>query len=359
VRAALVVALLTPLAAGCGDAVFVLGELPGVMRLALGTAPGSSPEEARPALAFPLVQPRAAAVGDGQMIYVAEARGRIVALTPGGRVEVLLAPPVCHGQPCPERVEGIAWDPAGALVFADSRTHRIYRLPLATGVLEVIAGTGQNATAPDGAPAATSPLAAPAGIVVDANGTIYLAESGAHRVRSIRPDGTLGTVAGTGVPGYDGDGGSALQAQFLGPTCLALHESTLMVCDNGNVRIRAVDLASDHVRTVAGSGILGFEGDGGDARQARLRLPTALAITRDGRSLFIADPQNRRVRFVHLGSHRIATYAGNGDVDFRGNGRAPGDTPLEDPTGVAMTGLNLLYIVDRGQQLVWRVSLGL
>jgi sugar lactone lactonase YvrE len=353
-------ALLGGLAAGCGEAVFVLGELPCVMRLALGTPPDGPPAGGRPAHAFALVQPRVPVVGDGEMIYVAETRGRILALTPGGQVEVLLAPPVCHGLPCPERVEALAWDSAaGALLFTDSRNHRVYRLPLGTRALEIIAGTGQNAAAPDGALAAASPLAAPAGIVVGENGTIYVAESGAHRVRSILPDGTLGTVAGTGLPGFDGDGDSALRARFLGPYCLARHGSTLMVCDNGNLRIRAVDLSTGTVRTVAGSGISGFEGDGGDARQARFRFPSALAITRDGRTLFIADPQNRRVRSVHLGSHRISTYAGNGQVEYRGNGRVPGDTPLDDPTGVAVTGLNLLYIVDRGQQLVWRVSLGL
>lgn len=140
-------------------------------------------------------------------------------------------------------------------------------------------------------------IARPAGLALDAEGNLYIADSGNNRVREVRIDGTIRTVAGTGTEGFSGDGGVAVQAQLHGPTGLAIDaEGTLFIADTGNNRVRRVS-RDGMISTVAGSGAKGFSGDGGTAVNAQLSGPTGVAIGPDG-ALYIADSGNDRIRKI-------------------------------------------------------------
>jgi hypothetical protein len=140
-------------------------------------------------------------------------------------------------------------------------------------------------------------VAHPAGLALDAQGNLYIADSGNNRIRKVGVDGIIRTVAGTDKAGFSGDGGSAVQAQLNGPTGVAVDATgALLIADTGNNRVRRVS-PEGIITTVAGSGAKGFSGDGGTAVNAQLSGPTGVAIGPDG-SLYIADSGNDRIRKV-------------------------------------------------------------
>jgi trimeric autotransporter adhesin len=137
----------------------------------------------------------------------------------------------------------------------------------------------------------------PAGLALDAQGNLYIADSGNNRILKVGVDGTIRTVAGAGPAGFSGDGRQAVKAQLNGPTGIAVDAAgTLFIADTGNNRVRRVS-SSGIISTVAGSGTKGFSGDGGTAVYAMLSGPTGVAIGPDG-ALYIADSGNDRIRKI-------------------------------------------------------------
>ena len=142
-----------------------------------------------------------------------------------------------------------------------------------------------------------SAVSRPAGLALDAQGNLFIADSGNNRIREVRVDGTIRTVAGTGTTGFSGDAGPAVKAQLNGPSGVAVDASgALFIADTGNNRVRRVS-PDGTITTVAGSGAKGFSGDGGKAVDANLSRPTGVAIGPDG-ALYIADQGNDRIRKV-------------------------------------------------------------
>jgi DNA-binding CsgD family transcriptional regulator/sugar lactone lactonase YvrE len=191
---------------------------------------------------------------------------------------------------------GLAADPSGNLYIADTANNRIRRVD-ASGEIATVAGNGPGAFSGDGGPAGAASLSGPEGLVLGPDGTLYIADTSNNRVRKLGPDGTLSTVAGSGVPGYSGDGGSATKAKLNLPCALALDASgNLYIADRENNRIRKVDRAGI-ITTVAGSGMIADPGDGGPATSASLAGPLAVAVDSRGR-LYVADTDHDRVRVV-------------------------------------------------------------
>jgi DNA-binding beta-propeller fold protein YncE len=191
-------------------------------------------------------------------------------------------------------------------------------------------------------------------VVVLPDGRVLIAERNANRIRVIGPDGRLQTFAGTGTAGRSGDNGPAIAAQLFAPTGLALGATTLYITDAGNNLVRAIDLNTGTIRTVAGSGVAGFAGDNGPALDAMLNQPWAADISPDGQNLFITEIANNRVRVVNLTAGTISTFAGTGATTYNGNGRSAGETALQAPFGVAVGPAGFLFIADTGHHLVWR-----
>jgi hypothetical protein len=182
--------------------------------------------------------------------------------------------------------------PDGRVAFAERNAHKI-RVISSSGLLGTLAGTGTPGSAADGATAATSSLYWPTGLAISGN-TLYVSEAGTaqtgtHTVRAIDlATGTITRVAGAGPAGFSGDNGPALQATFDYPASIAVSGSNLFVSDQNNDRIRVVNLQTKNVITFAGTGSRIYNGNGLPAGQASIFRPAGLAASPFG-FLYIAD----------------------------------------------------------------------
>jgi sugar lactone lactonase YvrE len=215
----------------------------------------------------------------------------------------------------------VAPDSAGNLYIADSGNNRIRKVD-PQGVITTVAGNGTAGFAGDGGPATAAQLniqlapdaSSSEAIALDAAGNLYIADGGNARVRKVDSKGIITTIAGTGEPGYSGDGGPATAAQLSRPAGLAfdaagalyIADSPSLTFSNGN-RIRKIDKAGT-ISTVAGSGEGGFSGDGGPATSAHLLQPLSIAFDTQG-NLYIVDTGNNRIRKVDQNGI-ITTVAG-------------------------------------------------
>jgi streptogramin lyase len=207
----------------------------------------------------------------------------------------------------------------------------------------------------DGGPADQSLLNFPTAIVVDRTGHLYIADTLNHRVRRVDAvTGVITTVAGLGKPRYIGDGGLAVEAGLNEPAALAVSDDgTLYIADQSNNRVRAVDLATGVIHTVAGTGIAAYNGDGLTATETDLAGPSGLALASDG-TLYIADCFNGRIRAVDPVTGLVRTAVGNGE-EYRYQGLdEPPSASLSRPSGIALGDEGNLYVTDSDNHLVRR-----
>ena len=347
------------LSAGCGEPVSVLGDIPGLMRIVVGVPDESGTDVGASAVETLLRSPSGLDMDLEGVLYVADRDNRrIVAATSSGAVRLVMDDRLCRGD-CLREITDLAVDGSGGLIVADERGHSIWHFDIATGARTLLAGTGESGTTPDGEPAASSAINSPRGVAVGDGGEVYFAEGRSHLIRTILADGTLSTVAGTGESGFSGDGGAATAAQLDFPGGIDVMAGVLYIADTGNQRVRSVDLTRGTIATVAGNGITGFGGDGGDPLIASFRQVRDVAVTDDGLSLYVADSGNHRIRLVSLASPQINTFAGNGETEFAGNLIDAGAAQLEQPLGVATSPFGLVLISDTGHHIVWRTPTGL
>ena len=224
---------------------------------------------------------------------------------------------------------------AGKAGFSRGRGTRVLRSPPAIAVvlaasacapalaqtgwiIETVAGT---ADVGDGAAATAAQLRSPFGVAVDGSGNVYIADRDNDRIRKVDTStGNISTVAGTGTPGFSGDGAAAASAQLNGPYGAAVDGSgNLYIADTFNNRIRKVDASTGNISTVAGTGAADYSGDGAAAAEAQLNSPRGVAVDGSG-NLYIADWLNRRIRKVTASTGNISTVAGTGIQGYSGGG---------------------------------------
>jgi YD repeat-containing protein len=293
----------------------------------------------------------------------------------------------------------------GSFYIADTQNDRVRRVGL-DGVITTIAGNGgvspdvgeiREQTQPlarqterqwraieapgDGGPATQAAITYPTGIAIGRDGSIYIAETGAHRIRKVSPGGTLSTVAGDGTAGFSGDDGPASAAQLNSPRGLAIgRDGSLYIADTGNGRVRRIS-PDGRIHTIAGNGDTGggyadileplpagsrfavrgtraasspADGDGGPARQAALSHPVAVAIGADG-SVFVSDSIGQRIRRISP-SGIISTFAGGGTSGERGDGGLATNAYLNGPAQIALAPDGSLYIADEFDGVVRKVG---
>lgn len=246
----------------------------------------------------------------------------------------------------------IAVSPSGDVLIADTENHRIRRVN-SSGIIVTVAGSGSPGFSGDSGRAARAQLREPRGIAIGPNGDIYFADTGNHRIRVIQPDGTIDTVAGSHRSGFGGDGGPATDARLEDPSAVAVdRHGNLYIADTGNNRIRKVTPA--YISTIAGTGRLGYGGDGGSASRAPLRRPKGVAVDRAG-NVYIADTGNHRIRRIDRDGI-ISTLAGTGVPGF-GYDRQPAlSAQFNSPQGLALAPDGSLYVADTSNDTVRQVT---
>ena len=242
---------------------------------------------------------------------------------------------------------GVAIDAAGNVYISDTVNNRVRKVS-PNGIIATIAGTGSPGFSGDGGAAANAQINSPQGLAVDAAGNLYIADSGNNCVRMIAPDGTITTFAGNATPGFSGDGGPAASAEMTKPFGLAVDTAgNLYIAAFGNSRIRKV--SAGIITTVAGNGFTGYSGDGGPAISAAINGPKGVAVDSGG-NIYIADTANNRIRRVTPDGN-IATIAGTGVAGFSGDGGQSNNAELVVPASVAVDSAGNLYILDGSARL--------
>jgi streptogramin lyase len=220
-----------------------------------------------------------------------------------------------------------------------------------------IAGTGTPGYSGDGGPGVTAQINNPYGLVVGPDGALYFCEIGNHRVRRLDlKTGIISTFAGSGRKGYAGDGGPALAADMNEPYELRFDRSgNLFIDEMQNHVIRRVDAKTRAITTVAGTGAAGFSGDGGPATAAQFRQPHSIVFDGQGR-LLICDIGNHRVRRIDLATGKIESWLGNGERQPTPDGSPLTGTPINGPRAIAEAGGGILYLALREGNAVYRID---
>ncbi len=376
---------------------------PAPFRFAGTGAAGNSGDGGTAALAR-LNQPREIAFDAAGNLYIADTTpsvGVVRRVSPAGTVHAFAG-----GQPFRptgddgpaiavylDAPSGLALDSAGSLYIADRSGHRVRRV--SSGIITTVAGIGYAGSGGDGGFAIRAQLDGPDGVALDAAGDLWLTEPAANRVRKVDSGGYISTVqagtmnfpagiavdpdgnayvadtfnhvvrritpdgrdvvfAGTGVPGYAGDGGPAASAILQNPAGLCFDgRQNLYIADSGNHAIRKVT-PEGVITTVAGRGEASFGGDGGQAVEAWLNTPGAVAADAEG-NLYIADTGNERIRKVDAHGV-IETIAGTGVSGYAGEDAPALAAEFDEPAGVAVDAAGTVYVADRGNGLIRKLT---
>ena len=243
---------------------------------------------------------------------------------------------------------GLTVDSGGSLYIADANIQRVRKIT-PDGRINTVAGNGSSGTPADGAVATASPLSSPSGVAVDTSGSLYI--GGGASVYKVDPSGIITTIAGNGQFGYGGDGQSARSAMLYAVTGIAVDSAgTVWVADSGNHRIRKI--SGGIITTVAGNGIAGYGGDGGAATVSQLAYPKGVALGQSS-NLYIADQDNQRVRMV-TPSGTISTIAGG--AQFAPEGGPASGSALALPSAVATDKAGNIYVSESGNDRVRKIT---
>jgi DNA-binding beta-propeller fold protein YncE len=252
---------------------------------------------------------------------------------------------------------GLVIGPDRALYFCDLDNQRIRRLDLKTRRTTAVAGNGQRAYGGDGGAATAAALNMPHEIQFDSAGNIYIAERDNHVVRKVDANtGIISTFAGTGMPGFSGDGGPAARAQLRQPHSIAVDpRGKLLICDIGNHRIRQVDFSTGTIETYGGTGERQPTPDGASVRTAPLNGPRTMSFDRDG-NLYLALREGNAIYRIASKAGTIHHLAGTGEQGYSGDGGPARLAKLAGPKGLAYGG-GRLYVADTESHVIRSIDL--
>jgi uncharacterized protein (TIGR03437 family) len=310
-----------------------------------------------------LYQPSAVALDSAGNLFIADTgTERVRQVLPTGQITTVAGtgfPSRDEGDALPAVLAplnspmGVVADAAGNLFVADSFNHRVVVIN-GMRMLRPVAGTGTGGVSADGVPALAAPLRGPRGVCLDRSGALYIVDTSNHRVLRLLPGGTLQTIAGNGSGGYAGDNGPARLAQLRMPNACVIDSSgSLFIADTGNHAIRKV-AANGVIATVAGNGVEGPSGDEGPAAGAHLSSPRGVTVDDNG-FIFIGDSGNHRIRMV-TPDGIIHTIAGTGSPGFEGDGGQATLALLDGPAGLFLDGSGALYFADGNNNRIRRLT---
>jgi len=247
-------------------------------------------------------------------------------------------------------------DSSGNIYVADQLNSVIREVLASSKAIQTVAGNGQQSDSGDSGAATAAQLNGPAGAFADASGNIYFADQYNNVVREVvAATGKIKTVAGTGVAGYAGDGGLATGAQLSSPAGVFVDPAgNLFIADTRNNAVREVQAATGNIFTVAGNGTPGYSGDGSAASGAQLQGPAAVAVDHAG-NLFVADTGNNVIREVTAANGQIKTVAGSGTWGYGGDGSAATSARLKSPNAILVDSSGNLFFADSGNNAIREV----
>ena len=272
--------------------------------------------------------------------------------------------------------DDIAFDNNGNLFIADPGNDLVRKVDMTTGIITTVAGaltvtggvtTGISGYSGDGGPATLATMYYPSGIAFDAQNNLYISDYYNNVVRKVDAvTGIITTVVGTstgpptaevGVPGFTGDGGPPASATLLNPLRLKIDAAgNLFIADSENGAIRKVNSSFTTITTIAGTGTLGYAGDGGPATLAKMDEPQGMDFDSHG-DLYVTDSDNHVVRKINMTTGIITTFAGTGAVGYTGDGGPATLASLSDePDGVLVGCNDNVYITDDINNVIRMVS---
>jgi sugar lactone lactonase YvrE len=280
----------------------------------------------------------------GQVITVAGTGGKADNGIRGSFEEVNI------GQPF-----GVEIGPDGYLYICEVENHRVWRLDRRYRTLQVVAGTGKRGFTGDGGVATKANMNEPYEVRFDDDGNMYVVEMQNHIVRRIDAvTQEISTVAGTGAPGFAGDGGPASEARLNRPHSIAIHKRHLYIADIGNHRIRQVDLDSGQIETLLGNGRQQLPQAGPIRANSPMVGPRALYV-RD-QNLWIALREGHSIWKLDLDQGMLTHVAGNGQKGYSGDGGDPKVATFNGPKGIVVDWYERVYVVDTENQVIRRID---
>lgn len=253
---------------------------------------------------------------------------------------------------------GLVIGPDGALYFCDLDNQRIRRLDLATRRVTTVAGNGERGYRGDGGPAIDASLNMPHEIRFDSKGDLYIAERDNHVVRKVdRKTGVISTAAGTGTPGFSGDGGPGTKAQLRQPHSILFdRDGSLLICDIANQRIRRLHIDTGIIETYAGTGEAKPVPDGAPVHGTPLNGPRTLAMAPNG-DLYLALREGNAIYRIDARTQTFHRVAGTGEQGHSGDGGPAIRAKLAGPKGLAYGPGDILYIADTENHVIRRIDL--
>ncbi len=297
-----------------------------------------------------------ASLAFGQQYTISTVAGGAPPTTPATAIGVSI------GQP-----QRATSDKAGNIYFSTSN-HCVFKLSTA-GVLTLVAGNARAGFSGDGGPAVNAQLNSPSGVVLDAKGNLYIADSLNNRVRMVNAQGIISTFAGTGstspdsVPGSFNDGAPATQGLLKRPQGLAVDSAgNVYIADTGDNLVREVT-TDGLIHSIAGDGYPGYLGEDGPSISSELHTPSDVTVDSAG-NVWIADTVNQYVRevvassgyFHHLVGNNGTPNPGPGTEGYAGDGASSQLATLYAPVGVAFDSTGNLYIMEQGDSRVREVN---
>ncbi len=318
-----------------------------------------------PAVNAQLSAPQGIAIDSSGNIYISDTNNnRVRIVTPNGIINTfagngLIGAPLAFGDGGPANQAnlhlpgGLAVDSSGNLFIADTGDNLIRKVTT-DGIINTIAGDSLPGFLGDGAAATNSEVHSPEDVAVDSSGNVYIADTANAYIRKITTDGIINSIAGDGSIGYAGDGGLATSAGLIEPYSIGVDSSgNVYIAEPEDGRIREITVSNGDINTVVGNGVLGFAGDGGPATKAEIHQASGVAVDSSG-NLYIADSLNNRIRKVSGGT--ISTIGGSGVFSYSGDGGPATSAELFAPNAVAVDSSGDLFISDTQNDVVREVT---
>jgi len=326
----------------------------GIITTIAGTGSAGSGGDNGAAATAQLNSPQGVAVDSAGNVYIADTiNAKVRKVTPGGTISTVAGngTPGFGGDGGAATSAqlytpvGVAVDSAGNLYIADFGNGRIRKVS-AGGTITTVAGNGNQGYSGDGGPAANAQLAEPQGVAVDAAGNLYIADTGNSVVRLVS-NGLISTFAGNGYAGFAGDGAKATIAQLANPGAIAVDAGGNVFISDGSARVRQIVYPTGIINTVAGTGLTGYSGDGGAAVNAQLNSPAGVALDASG-NVYIADTANNAVRSLQIVGAAVTASAVVNGASNQSGAIAPGEVVVIYGSGLGPGSLTQFQLGSNG-----------